>query len=97
MDWWLPAYALPDLGMHWNASLEDWIGFLNRKTEMEIMETVQFTGHDGERWEARLFDIALQLVYHSIHHRAQIQTLIRKQGMEPDFIDYIGTRYRKIS
>jgi uncharacterized damage-inducible protein DinB len=42
-------------------------------------------------------DIALQLNYHSIHHRAQMQVLIRQQGMEPDFIDYIGTKYRKVT
>ena len=46
--------------------------------------------------EARLIDIALQLNYHSIHHRAQMQMLIRQQGIEPDFIDYIGTKYKKV-
>jgi len=43
-----------------------------------------------------LKDIALQLNYHSIHHRAQIQTIIRQQGMEPDFVDYIGTKYKRL-
>jgi len=57
---------------------------------------VEFTGYDGGRWAARLIDIALQLNYHSIHHRAQMQVLIRQQGLEPDFIDYIGTKYRKL-
>lgn len=42
-------------------------------------------------------DGALQLNYHSIHHQAQIQTLLPSQGIEPDFVDYIGTRYRRIS
>ena len=53
----------------------------------------------GLRWERvlrRTQDIALQLNYHSIHHRAQIQSIIRKQGIEPDFVDYIGTVYRKL-
>ncbi len=40
---------------------------------------------------ARLNDeiegIALQLNYHSIHHRAKIQTMIRDQSLEPDFVD----------
>jgi uncharacterized damage-inducible protein DinB len=44
-----------------------------------------------------LIDIALQLNYHAIHHRAQIQVLIRQQGLEPDFIDYIGTKYHKLT
>jgi len=42
-------------------------------------------------------DIALQLNYHTIHQRAQIQTMISQQGLQPDFIDYIGTDYRKLS
>lgn len=29
--------------------------------------------------------------------KSKIQTLIRRQGLEPDFVDYIGTKYRKIS
>ena len=44
-----------------------------------------------------LCDITLQLNYHSIHHRAKMQMLIRQQGIEPDFIDYIRTKYQKIS
>jgi uncharacterized damage-inducible protein DinB len=40
---------------------------------------------------------SMQLNYHSIHHRAQIQLLIRQQGLQPDFVDYIGTAYRKIA
>ena len=50
----------------------------------------------GATWTARLADIARQLNFHSIHHRAQIQMLIRAQGIEPDFVDYIGTRYRRL-
>jgi uncharacterized damage-inducible protein DinB len=45
---------------------------------------------------AKIVDIALQLNYHSIHHRAQIQYLIRQQGVEPEFVDYIGTKYRRL-
>ena len=41
-------------------------------------------------------DIALQLNYHAIQHRSQIQYLIRQQGVAPDFVDYIGTKYRRL-
>lgn len=97
MSWWEPVYSLEDLEERWNESLQSWINFLNDKTEEEIFEEVEFTGYDNGRWKARLVDIALQLNYHSIHHRAQMQMLIRQQGIEPDFIDYIGTKYKKIS
>jgi uncharacterized damage-inducible protein DinB len=97
MEWWKPVYSLHELEAKWNDSLLQWISLLENKSEEEVFEIIRFTGFDGGQWEARLKDIALQLNYHSIHHRAQIQTMIRKQGLEPDFIDYIGTVYRKIS
>jgi uncharacterized damage-inducible protein DinB len=89
--------SVEQLEEKWNESLETWMNFLKNKTEEQVFEEIEFTGFDGGKWKARLVDIALQLNYHSIHHRAQMQTLIRQQGIEPDFIDFIGTKYQKIS
>jgi uncharacterized damage-inducible protein DinB len=96
MSWWHPVYTFEKLEEKWNESFQAWINFLQQKSEKEIFEEVEFTGYDGGKWRARLVDIALQLNYHSIHHRAQMQMLIRQQGLEPDFIDYIGTKYKKV-
>ena len=97
MSWWDPVYPLDVLEEKWIESLTTWINFIKQKSQQEIFRDVEFTGYDGGKWKARLVDIALQLNYHSIHHRAQMQMLIRQQGLEPDFIDYIGTKYQKIS
>jgi uncharacterized damage-inducible protein DinB len=97
MSWWDPVYPFERLEQEWEKSLQLWIDYLPPLTEQQILEEVDFIGFDGGTWAARLIDIALQLNYHSIHHRAQIQTIIRAQGLEPDFVDYIGTKYRKIS
>ena len=97
MSWWEPLYPFEQLEAEWNKSLQTWIEFLERKTEHELFEEMKFVGFDGGHWSAKLKDIALQLNYHSIHHRAQMQLLIRQQGVEPDFVDYIGTAYKKIS
>jgi uncharacterized damage-inducible protein DinB len=97
MSWWDPVYAFGQLEQKWNESLQAWINFLKNNTEEQIFSDVKFIGYDGTEWKAPLVDIALQLNYHSIHHRAQMQMLIRQQGTEPDFIDYIGTKYQKIS
>ena len=97
LDWWTPVYDLDSLETEWNKSLKAWIDFLEKKNDDELFIQKKFIGFDKGTWTAEIKDIALQLNYHSIHHRAQIQTLIRQQGFEPDFIDYIGTRYRKIS
>ena len=96
MSWWEPVYELGQLESEWDASLKLWLDFLNSKTDKELATEVTFVGFDGGIWAATPLDIALQLNYHSIHHRAQIQTIIRSQGFEPDFVDYIGTKYRKL-
>jgi uncharacterized damage-inducible protein DinB len=97
MDWWEPVYELDHLEVLWDKSVKAWISFLEAKTEEEIFEEVKFIGFDGTTFSAALKDIALQLNYHSIHHRAQVQTMIRKQGLEPDFLDYIATKYKQLS
>jgi uncharacterized damage-inducible protein DinB len=95
-EWFGPAFPLEMLATEWERSLQSWLAFLDSKTEAEVNATVQWEGYDGAKWEAKLYDLALQLNFHGIHHRAQIQTLIRQQGLEPDFLDYIGTKYRRI-
>lgn len=97
MSWWEPVYDLGELESEWDRSLAPWMDYIGSKTEAELEEEVVFKGFDGSLWAATPKDIALQLNYHSIHHRAQMQTIIRGQNIEPDFIDYIGTKYRKLS
>ena len=97
LDWWNPVYALEELEGRWTDSVTPWLTYLAEKEDHELMKEVTFIGFDGGLYAATPGDIALQLNYHSIHHRAQIQTLIRQQGLTPDFVDYIGTKYRKLS
>ena len=97
MSWWEPVYELGQLEAEWDKSLALWLTYIDRRTDDELATEATFVGFDGGQWAASPQDIALQLNYHSIHHRAQIQTLIRAQGMEPDFVDYIGTRYRRLA
>ncbi|MDN3659203.1 DinB family protein [Ferruginibacter paludis] len=97
LSWWDPVYNLAELKEQWSKSLQLWVDYVSVKTEAELGTEVEFVGFDGGRWAATPLDIALQLNYHSIHHRAQIQTIIRQHGLEPDFVDYIGTQYRKIN
>lgn len=96
LDWWLPVYPEQELEERWNKSLQDWLDFLNSKSEDDLNKVTDFIGFDGTHFVCQLKDIALQLNYHSIHHRAQMQLIIRKQGIEPDFIDYIGTKFKRV-
>ena len=96
LDWWKPAYPEGELEERWNKCLKTWIDLLEGKGEEELFNEVRVVGDDGTHYALKLKDIALQLNYHSIHHRANIQALIRGQGLEPDFVDYIGTVYKKL-
>jgi len=96
LDWWKPLYKPDDLEPEWEKSLKAWLDLITSKSEEELFQDVKWVGFDGGVYTGALKDVALQLNYHSIHHRAQIQSIIRKQGMEPDFVDYIGTVYRKL-
>src|SRR5262249_49127836 len=97
MDWWKPVYGLDELERKWDECLKAWMEFIESKSEDELFEEVEFIGFDGYDFAAVIKDIALHLNYHSIQHRSQIQFLIRQQGIAPDFVDYIGTKYRKVS
>lgn len=97
LDWWEPQYPLEELGPKWDECLKAWLDFIESKSEAELFDEVEFIGFDGHDFAAEIKDIALQLNYHAIQHRSQIQYLIRQQGIAPDFVDYIGTRYRKLN
>lgn len=96
MSWWEPIYQLFDLADQWDQSLQPWLQYIDDRTDDQLAAEVTFVGFDGAIWAASPQDIALQLNYHSIHHRAQMQGIIRAQGIEPDFVDYIGTKYRRL-
>jgi len=96
MDWWKPKYPLNELESKWDECLRRWVDFIEAKSEDELFEEVEFIGFDGYDFAATIKDIALQLNYHSIQHRSQIQYLIREQGIAPDFVDYIATKYRRL-
>jgi uncharacterized damage-inducible protein DinB len=96
LDWWKPEIPFELLDPEWRSSVRIWTEYLADKTDEELARETTFTGFDGATWAATPQDIALQLNFHSIHHRAQIQQILRREGIAPDFVDYIGTKYRRI-
>ena len=97
LDWWEPVYDFDQLENEWTKSLNNWIEFLKTKSEDELNAFVIWIGVGNEPYTAQLKDIPLQLNYHNIHHRAQMQSIIRQQGLVPDLLDYIGTKYKKVN
>ena len=96
LDWWLPVYPFERLAAEWKESVQAWCDFIGEKSPAELATEQTFIGRDGGTWVATPQDIVLQLNFHSIHHRAQIQYILRRANIDPDFVDYIGTKYRKL-
>lgn len=90
LAWFEPPYPLQELATRWHESLSEWLTYLEQLPEAELQHAVSYVAGDGRAYSSRVQDIALQLNYHSIHHRAQISLLARQQNLTPPFIDYIG-------
>jgi len=96
MSWWEPVYFLEDLSGEWEKSFSPFPKYLSALNESDFSKKLVFPRPGNDLWTATLEDVMLQLNYHSIHHRAQMQLLIRQQGLTPDPIDYILTKYKRI-
>jgi uncharacterized damage-inducible protein DinB len=96
LEWWNPVYPLNRLEDEWENCMKLWLEYINGISDEELNTEVVLNNFDGGNWAIRPADIALQLNYHSIHHRGQMQYIIRNKGLKPKYIEYIGDKYRKI-
>lgn len=97
LAWMTPVITMNDLGQMWHNSVNKWIDLIVSKTEEQLLEEIIFNrANDGRKMCIKLIDLVLQLNYHSIHHRAQINKLISAQGITPPATDYIYTKLREL-
>lgn len=96
MDFFAPVYTFQELETEWKRSIGQWVIYLQEISEEKLQSEVEYKGAEGNRFAAKPVDIVLQLNFHSIHHRAQVQTILREQGIQPGSVDYIATRYRRL-
>ena len=97
LQWMTPVISLAELASRWDRSTRSWLKLIDEKQEHELMEDVIFKrGNDGKSMAIKFTDLILQLGYHNIHHRAQINTIMSKQGITPPQTDYIFTKLREL-
>src|SRR5258706_12093206 len=65
LEWWSPVYSIDELPNKIIESSQQWISFLENKTDGEIETILNYMGQDDSIWQAELKDIALQLIFHS--------------------------------
>ena len=96
--WSEPVFPEKELAAQWKQSVDKWIRFLENHSEQDLEKDIFFNRvSDGKSMNVSVKDVMLQLNYHSIHHRAQINTLISKQGIKVPATDYIFTALREIN
>lgn len=97
IHWMLPVIPLNELASKWDLSVNRWLKLIEERSDQELQHDVVFKRtSDGKAMGIKLLDLILQLNYHNIHHRAQINTLISKQGITPPQTDYIFTKLREL-
>ena len=90
IKWFDTTYPVQKLTARWDVSLNDWLKFLSGLENEELNEQIRFAPTPDEpEGINQLRDVALQLIYHSILHRAQICLRLSDQGLEPPHVDYI--------
>ena len=55
----------------------------------DLSQPISYQNSKGLSFQNRMDDILWHILNHSTHHRAQISTAIRQQGLTPQGMDYI--------
>jgi uncharacterized damage-inducible protein DinB len=66
------------------------LGALARGSEAELKREVAYQNSTGTTFRNTVSDCLLQVALHGVHHRAQINLLLRAAGETPPLIDYIA-------
>ena len=55
----------------------------------DVDQSVQYENSKGTKFENTVFEMLFQAINHSTYHRGQINSLLKKNGIEPVLTDYI--------
>ncbi|AYN02225.1 DinB family protein [Chryseobacterium sp. 3008163] len=67
----------------------------NFQTSIQIIENsdfdqrIEYQNSKGSKFENSIFEILFQAINHSTYHRGQINSLLKRNGIEPILTDYI--------
>lgn len=84
-----PKWSLDDCAALIEEYDAKWRQYLEGAPPLLEAQTISYTGLDGKPYTYRVADILTHLHAHSMHHRAQITTVMRAAGLEPVPDDYI--------
>jgi uncharacterized damage-inducible protein DinB len=66
-----------------------WHEFLGQLSPAGLSEKVAYKNSKGEPWTSTAEDVLTHVVLHSAYHRGQIASLMRAEGEQPAYTDFI--------
>ncbi len=69
--------------------------YLESKSSLELESNIDYTTLKGDPYSNCISEILFHVFNHSTHHRAQIMTLLKQEGLDRPSLDYIFYKRNK--
>ena len=97
LNWFGSVFPVEEIEKIWGESISAWITFSEKIDSSELEDLVIIKRKENDKnYSTKLKEIMLQLNYHSMHHHAQVNRIIRQQGQTPPITDYILTVLKEV-
>lgn len=81
---------LADIDKLMTQNHSEWVNFVKGMQEEDFHKNISYTNTQGNHYTNKMEDILYHMINHATHHRAQISTLLRQNGITPPVTDYIA-------
>ena len=81
-----PQWSLSETAKEFPGVLDEWTRLIATD---DLSREFAYTNTKGQEFWNRLSDVALHVAFHGVYHRGQIAALVRQQGGEPAYTDFI--------
>jgi uncharacterized damage-inducible protein DinB len=99
-EWPISAQRQPtfaDLERAWGAQAAKTRAILAAVTDWDTpFEFRSKRGNETLRFSASRGDVAMQLCFHEVHHRAQAMAMLRQLGVNAQNLDYSALKFRRL-
>ena len=81
-----PQWSLSETAKQFSDVLGEWTRLIATD---DLSREFAYTNTKGQEFRSRLSDVVLHVAFHGVYHRGQIAVLVRQQGGEPAYTDFI--------
>jgi len=84
-----PALSLEECSRVFDENRDAWSSYLAGVDERDLGQTIAYMNSKGGRFKNTVLDVLLHVTHHGAYHRGQIALLLRQNGAEPAYTDFI--------